>query len=76
MKHDKDLESYIEKGFTKDPAKPKETYKQQCVCMNCGYKWVVAFEFGRSVPTMILCPNCGVRDGKSMGLPKEKDIRW
>lgn len=48
----------------------KETYKQQMNCENCGRSFTKDFPMGIPVKGYSICPNCGCKEAKSVGMPK------
>lgn len=51
--------------------KETKTYKQNMHCANCGNRWVKDFEAGYPCRGEYECPNCGCRDARSLGKPKD-----
>ena len=48
----------------------EKTYEQEMHCENCGHIYIKRFPTGERASGYHICPNCGCRDVKSLGKPK------
>lgn len=53
----------------------EEIYLQKMHCGNCGHSYVKEFPKGSTAHGLYTCENCGCREAKSTGMPREERDR-